>query len=153
MYVYVLCKTTIGKGNKDELRIRLVLTAKGEILSSLSGDYRALMDSWYSGEHRDTGKIFFSPSNNLSLSRRKNILKIIIAINWRPVEKIKKNNNYSKSTEHPRDTENTNRAPWENPLLLSAFPAARRARGQAQTTGRTSLWRGGGGRDSTYRNQ
>lgn len=81
MYVYVLCKTTIGKGNKDELRIRLVLTAKGEILSSLSGDYRALMDSWYSGEHRDTGKIFFSPSNNLSLSRRKNILKIIIAIN------------------------------------------------------------------------
>ena len=51
------------------------LTAKGEILSSLSGDYRALMDSWYSGEHRDTGKIFFSPSNNLSLSRRKKYIK------------------------------------------------------------------------------
>lgn len=99
----MLCKTTIGKGNKDELRIRLVLIAKGEILSNLS-DYGALMASWYSGEHRDTGKIFCSPSNNLSLSRRKKYIK----------------NNYSKSTEHLRGTENTNKTPWENPLLLSA---------------------------------
>lgn len=100
----MLCKTTIGKGNKGELRIRLVLTAKGEILFNLSGDYWALLDSWYSGEHRDTGKIFCSPSNKLSLSRRKKYTK----------------NNYSKSTEHLRGTENTNKTPWENPLLLSA---------------------------------
>ena len=100
----MLCKTTIGKGNKDELRIRLVLIANGEILSNLSGDYRALMDSWYSGEHRNTGEIFCSPSNNLPLSRRKKYIK----------------NNYSKSTEHLRGTENTNKTPWENPLLLSA---------------------------------